>query len=276
MVQIWDGEAVLAATGPGAGAALSAAAAYPGQVGPELDADLDLLSRRSLDVLPRSAPARRAVEARRQVVHLLRPVDDARLPPALVALPGALADEMLRVLTGQQGVEAALAGAGGVLAVSGRGMAVPAGRGRNDLAVEFYETLGKGAAGGLAISGLAGPHPIVGLADITACAAGTAADAAMAAAVLADAVGLGSDGVGMVTRRESDEPGFRGVAVTKTVEQMVPDLIWEALSAGMRRASAFRQARLISAAVLTLKGRGRVAGSVDADRLLRFGVSEWG
>lgn len=284
-VKIWGGEAVLSAMGPGASVALGAAEVYLAMVMRELDADLDLLSRRSLDVLPRSAPARRAVEARRQAAQILRSTDEDGLPPALVALPGALADEALHVLTGHQGVEAATAGAGAALAVSASGAAMPAGPGFNELAAEFHDALDGQLTGALAISGLAGPHPIVGLADITACAAGTACGAAMAAAVLADTVGLGSsvpELAGLAGRCAGDSPGagvygagFRGVAVTKDVGQMAPDLIWEVLSAGVRQASAFRQARLISAAVLALKGRGRVIGSVDVDRLLRFGVSDW-
>lgn len=279
-VTIWGGEAVLSAAGSEADAALCAAEIHLAMVMRELDADLDLLSRRSLDVLPRSAAARRAVEARRKAAQIFQSTDEAALPPALVALRGALADELLGVLTGHQGVEAAAVSAGAAMSASGAAM--PAGSEFDELIAELHDALGGRAIGGLAISGLAGPHPIIGLADITACAAGTAADAAMAAAVLGDAVSLASDVRDLVVRCAGDAPGagvygpgFRGLDITKDVGQIALDLIWEALSAGVRRASAFRQARLISAAVLTLKGRGRIVGSVDVDRLLRFGVSDW-
>ncbi len=53
------------------------------------------------------------------------------------------------------------------------------------------------------------------------------------------------------------------------------DAVWQVLSAAVRQATVLRDKRLLGAAALGVKGRGRTIGPVDGDRLLRFGVSEW-
>lgn len=53
------------------------------------------------------------------------------------------------------------------------------------------------------------------------------------------------------------------------------EAVFEALSKGARAASALRRAGHLRAAVISLRGRGRVIGPLDGDRLLRFGVSDW-
>ena len=68
---------------------------------------------------------------------------------------------------------------------------------------------------------------------------------------------------------------FEKSDVSCSVGPMPADQIWEALSSGVRGALALRQARVVKAGVLTLKGRGRVIGPIDQNQLLRFGVSDW-
>lgn len=51
--------------------------------------------------------------------------------------------------------------------------------------------------------------------------------------------------------------------------------IVNALSVGARTASDLRNRGAITAAVITLKGRGRTIGDVSAETLMRFGVSDW-
>ncbi len=53
------------------------------------------------------------------------------------------------------------------------------------------------------------------------------------------------------------------------------DAVWQVRSAAVRQATVLRDKRLLGAAALGVKGRGRTIGPVDGDRLLRFGVSEW-
>ncbi len=51
--------------------------------------------------------------------------------------------------------------------------------------------------------------------------------------------------------------------------------VWDALSLGARRAHELKSDGDIIAAVLAVKGRGRIIGPLTGARLIRFGVSEW-
>ena len=63
--------------------------------------------------------------------------------------------------------------------------------------------------------------------------------------------------------------------VSRPEGELSPEVVWDALGAGARAASALRSAGYLKSAVLTFRGRGRVIGPVEGDRLLRFGVSSW-
>ncbi len=65
------------------------------------------------------------------------------------------------------------------------------------------------------------------------------------------------------------------IAPPGSAPPMDADAIWEALSRGARLAQQFRASRRIAAAAMTWKGRGRTAGPVNGDLLVRFGVSAW-
>jgi len=63
--------------------------------------------------------------------------------------------------------------------------------------------------------------------------------------------------------------------ITPPAGELSPEVVWDALGNGARAASALRAAGHLKSAVLTFRGRGRMIGPVDGDRLLRFGVSNW-
>lgn len=270
-VDIWGGVLTLGGGSAGAGPALCDVGADLTAGLQDLPADLDLLAERALDVLPRSGPARRAAEARRQIAQAARITDEAALPPALVALPGALADGALISLTESDGIEGCFAAASHAAAMNG--MPAPLGS-TSDLLADLAATLDR-PDGGLAVSGLAGPHPGTGIADSVVAVADGAASAAMAAALIAEAVAVADRAIERGAAAGLYAPAFDGMQVTVAVGRLGADTIWEALSAGVRRASALKDAGAVRAAVLTLKGRGRTVGPADPDRLLRFGVSEW-
>jgi hypothetical protein len=73
------------------------------------------------------------------------------------------------------------------------------------------------------------------------------------------------------------------LAIEKAISVPSPDggkalaaeVIWDALSQGARIGQRLKGQKLIEAAVLTAKGRGRTIGSLKPDPLIRFGVSDW-
>lgn len=64
-------------------------------------------------------------------------------------------------------------------------------------------------------------------------------------------------------------------SITRPAGELSPEVVWDVLGAGARVASALRAAGHLRGAVLTFRGRGRVIGPLEGDRLLRFGVSNW-
>jgi hypothetical protein len=56
---------------------------------------------------------------------------------------------------------------------------------------------------------------------------------------------------------------------------LAAEVIWDALSQGARIGQRLKSQKLIEAAVLTAKGRGRTMGALKPDPLIRFGVSDW-
>ena len=64
-------------------------------------------------------------------------------------------------------------------------------------------------------------------------------------------------------------------AVLPVAGEPTGEAVFDALSRGARVASALKTGGHLRAAVLSLRGRGRVIGPMDGDRLLRFGVSDW-
>ncbi len=64
-------------------------------------------------------------------------------------------------------------------------------------------------------------------------------------------------------------------AVSPPEGELSAEAVWDALGQGARVASALRAQGHLRGAAITLRGRGRIIGQIEGDRLLRFGVSSW-
>ena len=100
----------------------------------------------------------------------------------------------------------------------------------------------------------------------------------MGGVAVATAAAGGLEAVGVVARSASMAHLCASAvagAVLAPEGELSAEVVWDVLSSGARAAAALRTAGHLRAAVLTFRGRGRVIGPLDGDRLLRFGVSSW-
>ena len=276
--ELWPGVLRLAATGEGRHAALDAGLDATRELAATLNADAELIAGMgaagSFDMLPRGAAGRLVPEAVRALMQGAVTSDDA--PPPLVALPGAVCDVVLAAMREAGACEALVVSLGDAVAfrVEG-GTASPALTSLSPVVSEFMRALGVGQGGGIALAGVHARFPTSGAADRVMVHAPGAALAALSAAFIADGTAApcaprtGRLADPFITR------AFAGRRLTGDVGLLPPEAIWDALSGGMKRASALRHRRLLRACVAALKGRGRTIGPIDGDRLLRVGVSEW-
>lgn len=270
--ELWPGILRLTAAGAGARAAIDAGVDAAREVSQTLMADAELIARGFPDVLPRGIAGRQALDAARALMQT-----GADMPPALAALPGAICDVALAAMRQSGELDMVVATLGDALAFHVEGGAsfpllpsVPLVLG------EFVRALGSSAEGGVALAGTNAIFPSAGVADRVAVQAKSAALAALAAMTVADSVAV----AGTKPRQAHIEDplvalAWEGRDIAAAAGLVAPDEIREALSKGIRRASALRERRLLRATAVALKGRGRTLGPVDGDRLLRFGVSEW-
>ncbi len=271
--ETWPGLLHLAAAGAGAHAAIDAGMDAVREASESLMADADLLSRGSLDVLPRGTAARHALEVARAAV----PGFGAQpVPPLLVALPGALCDMVLAAMRRVEALDFCAVALGDALAFHMEAAVEPAiWGGLSPVAAEFAQGAGR-LEGGVAIAGVARAFPSSGVGDLVVAQSENAALAALSVASLADALVWPR---ARVRRRRIVDPlvaqAFSTHPLVEAPGLMPPEDIWETLSKGMKRAAFLRDKRLFLAAAFALKGRGRSVGPVGGDRLLRFGVSEW-
>jgi len=275
--EIWPGRLALAARGKGARDAIDAGMDAVREVSLSLLTDAELLSNGRGNVLPRGKAARLALEA----MHVFRDaISGDMLPPVLAALPGSVCDVVLAAMRnaadGAGDVEFSVVSLGDAAAIhmepgttAPQDMDVPAVLG------EFMGALGSGVQGGAAIGGIRSGIPTCGVLDIVAAQSKSAALAGLAAAALADAALAATGSPGHMPRDKLMALGWRGRVVNAAPGFVEPELVWEALSLSVRRGTALREKKLLRAAALGLRGRGRTIGPIDGDRLLRFGVSEW-
>ena len=275
--EMWPGLLRFSASGEGALSALDLAMDTARAICDSLMGDAELLSRGSLDVLPRGAAARHALEAGRIVSAAL---GAQPAPPLLVALPGAVCDLVLAGMCDAGGVDAACVTLGDACSYfAGHDGLMPLGM--PPVGQEFARSLdGAGYSGGIALGGAAHVFPTSGIADLVAAHSVSAAQSALLVASVSDM---------MVWRGAKARRGrivdpfvaqaFSGQTLAEPVGLVPPEDIWEVLSKGARRASLLRDKRLFTACVFALKGRGRIVAPVGSglggDRLLRLGVSEW-
>lgn len=277
--ELWPGLLRFVASGETAHAALDAGMDAARDMAGMLMADAELVAaaRGSMDFLPRGLAGRQVLDAARSLARAVGTPKSEDLPPSLVGLPGAVCDIALNAMRSVGTNDFVLTMLGDALAFHVDGGASPAA----DISVpsvsgEFLCALGGGQTGGVAIAGAQAHFPTSGIADRVVVQAKNAALASLAAAHVAD--GMTAPGMRRGRGRIADPLVARAVegrTLAGDVGLLPPEEIWDALSTGIRRANVLRENRLLRAAALGLKGRGRTLGPIDGNRLLRFGVSEW-
>lgn len=216
----------------------------------ELVAELAVLRQQDAPVSGRIA---------RRMAAAVRPFYPAFITP-MAAVAGAVAEEVLRALTGA-GITRAYANNGGDIALwlaSGKSLtcalAVTGGLDRVTLRD------GDGVAG-IATSGWRGRSFSLGIADAVTVLARTAAMADAAATMIANAVDLDQPGIRRRPACElhcDSDLGHR--LVTVAVPQLCASDRARALEAGLHAAEGFRTRGLIAGAALFLQGEARMTG----------------
>lgn len=279
--EIWPGKITFAAEGVGAPEALDAAIDMARALCRAVIEDAELLASGG-SVLPRGRAGRHAAE----VAALFREVQGVELPPVVAALPGAVCDVVLEVMREAAdragGTDFIAVSLGDAVAIHRNGhSALPVNSGLPPMPGEFLRALGPdvqggGVQGGAALGGVHSAMPTRGAIDSVATFSRNAAMAGFAAAMIADASADGfTPPAGVLPRDRLYAAAWGGRRVAAACGVVEPEIVWDALSASVRQAAALRDRRLLSAVALGFKGRGRILGAIDGDRLLRFGVSEW-
>ncbi|MBC7102287.1 MAG: hypothetical protein H5U13_03520 [Parvibaculum sp.] len=276
--EIWPGKLSFAAAGDGSREALDAAMDIARDLSRSVLEVAELLAKGVANALPRGRAGRIAVET----VNLFRElIPSLEFPPVLAALPGAVCDAvlegMLDAARRNGGVGFIAVSLGDVLALHQEpGVAAGVDGSVRPVLGEFVSALGAGIHGGAALGGNRSCVPTCGALDIVAVQSKSAAAAGLAAAIVTDAA---ADTIavprGATPRDRLFAMAWRERSVTASVGPVEPESIWQVLSASVRQATALRDKRLLRAVALGFKGRGRMVGPVDGDRLLRFGVPEW-
>ena len=251
------------ARGPGRDAAYEAACARFTTLLEELVAELPLLRRpvRPGDTAPRGPVARRMWEAALPFAW------DFHLTP-MIAVAGAVADEILDCMCRRSPLTYAFVNNGGDIAIH-----LGPGERFTSAVVTDPQRLVVGAilevrehdpVRGLATSGWRGRSLSLGIADAVTALAPSAAEADAAATLIANAVDLpGHPAIRRRPAREVVEDSDLGdLPVVVDVGPLSEAEMLDALERGAARARAFLLAGLVEGAVLALGGRMRWVGEV--------------
>jgi ApbE superfamily uncharacterized protein (UPF0280 family) len=246
-------------------AAQAAAAGRFPEILPELCDELTAL-RTPMSEAPKvdGSVARRMVEA-------CRPFAGVFVTP-MVAVAGAVADELLAHMTAAGELERAFVNDGGdiaLLVTPGQtldiGVAGEFSRGAVPAINGHVRLDAASGVGGIATSGARGRSFSLGIADSVTILARNAAAADVAATLVANAVDLDSPAVRRRPARELDpDSDLRDLAVTVSVGALAPGEIAAALGRGLERALDYRHCGLIADAALMLQGRTRTLADAAA------------
>src|SRR5712671_1898357 len=240
----------------------------------ELCGELEFLRRpaRKNGDLPTGAIARRMLAA-------VRPYASQVFITPMAAVAGAVAEEILEVMTAAAKLSRAYVNDGGDIALHlapGEKFVVGMVE-RPDRASLFGTTTIESGdpIRGIATSGWRGRSFSLGIADAVTVLADTAAMADAAATMVANAVDLpGHLRVGRVQACELAPDSDLGERlVTQSVGELQPSEIHDALEAGIRIAKSLRGSGLIRAAALNLKGETRVIGAEGWEQLVDIPAS---
>ena len=181
----------------------------------------------------------------------------------MIAVAGAVADEVLRAAVAGRRLARAYANNGGDTALFlVPGEAVDAAIAARPGMPDRVRIEAASAVRGLATSGWRGRSRSLGIADAVTVLARTAAEADAAATLIANAVDLpGHPAVRRMPAAEVDPDSDLGARlVTVEVAPLMPADVAEALASGLAAAEALRARGLIEAAALFLAGEARVVG----------------
>ncbi|MCZ0733706.1 UPF0280 family protein [Phreatobacter sp. AB_2022a] len=237
---------------------------------PELTGELAELRK------PMSARPQVETPVAQRMVTACRPHTGVFLTP-MAAVAGAVADEILWVMTEAAPLDRAFVNNGGDIAVhltEGERLeiALAADFSRGPIpALNGRLTLGHGdGIGGLATSGAQGRSFSLGIADSVTVLARDAATADAAATLIANTVDLDHPAVGRRPASALDPDSDLGdLPVTVSVGELTGDEIAAALEAGRQRADQFRKRGLIRDAALALRGEVVTLGPFTRMRELR-------
>lgn len=223
--------------------------------------------------LPSGAIARRMLAA-------VMPYAAQTFITPMAAVAGAVAEELLEVMTAAAKLSRAYVNDGGDIALHlAPGEKFVGGMvERPDRASLLgTTTIGSGCPiRGIATSGWRGRSFSLGIADAVTILADTAAMADAAATVVANAVDLpGQPKVGRVRACDLAPDNDLGERlVTRSVGQLTPDEIRDALEAGIRVAESLCSSGLIRASALNLQGETRVIGAEGSSKLVDIPVPD--
>jgi len=203
----------------------------------------------------------------RRMVEACRPFADVFVTP-MAAVAGAVADELLALMTAAAPLERAFVNDGGDIAVlltPGHmldiGVAGEFSRGATPVINGRVRLDAGSGIGGIATSGTRGRSFSLGIADSVTVLARDAATADVAATLIANAVNVESPAIHRRPARELDpDSDLRDLAVTVSVGVLEPDELETALHRGRECALRYRRRGLIEDAALMLQGRTRVLG----------------
>lgn len=245
---------VIRADGPGREASYAAAASRFQTILQELVDELPHLRRPVPSPEPKGATARR--------MHRVVSRHAASFVTPMAAVAGAVADEILAAMTAVPGLVRAFVNNGGdiafYLAPGEAATARIAGLDLADLGDVHLDAADP--VRGLATSGHGGRSLSLGIADSVTVLARTAAEADVAATLIANAVDLpGHPRIRRTEARHLDPDSDLGARLVVTaVGALSPADVSEALGPGLETACAMREAGLIAGAALALQGQTRV------------------
>ncbi len=200
----------------------------------------------------------------RRMADAVWPHRDAFVTP-MVAVAGAVADEVLGALTKGRDLTRVYCNNGGDIAfhlAPGQSFAAgivddadaPAMDARVSLAHDM-------PVRGLATSGWRGRSHSLGIADAVTVLAGCAAEADVAATLIANAVNVDHPAVEHAPADSfSDDSDLGDMPVTVAVGELPAEAVEQALAAGLARAGAMQARGLLFSAYLSLQGRVKTAG----------------
>ena len=234
----------------------------------ELCSELQFLRRPACadGYLPSGAIARRMLAA-------VRPYASRIFITPMAAVAGAVAEEILEVMTSAARLSRAYVNDGGDIALDlAPGEKFVVGMVERPGRASLFGTTtieSRDPIRGIATSGWRGRSFSLGIADAVTVLADTAVMADAAATVVANAVDLpGHPGVGRVRAYELAPDSDLGERlVTQSVGELEPSEIRDALEAGIRVAESLRDSGLIRAAALNLQGETRVIGAEGRSRV---------